>query len=244
LVRADGDGVLVIGQLSHSWLAGQIARAWGNERFGGFAPREEIVLGAALHDIGWAERDRVPELNRQTGRPRGFLESTVAEHLAVWRAAPDALMSLSAWAALVASLHGAALSRLRARANPEDAEALRPFIEQERARQDRLARALGATPGQVQHIQRLVWAWDSLSLALCLGWRPHEVSEVPTADGLASLTLCADDTVDPWPFAAPRVELRCEGRRLAARYEDAEALCDEYERAVPEPVTFVLAGPG
>jgi hypothetical protein len=46
LVRPHDDGALAIGQLSHAWLSGQLARAWGNEQFGGIGPREEIVLGA------------------------------------------------------------------------------------------------------------------------------------------------------------------------------------------------------
>jgi hypothetical protein len=51
-VRVDDDGALAIGQLSHSWLSGQLARAWGNDRFIAPEPREEIVLGAQQHDIG------------------------------------------------------------------------------------------------------------------------------------------------------------------------------------------------
>src|SRR5579875_1229094 len=41
LVREDDGGVLAVGQPAHAWLAGQLARAWGNERFGAVEPWEE-----------------------------------------------------------------------------------------------------------------------------------------------------------------------------------------------------------
>jgi hypothetical protein len=39
----DGDGdVLAIGQQSHAWISGQLARAWGNDRFPVPEPWEEV----------------------------------------------------------------------------------------------------------------------------------------------------------------------------------------------------------
>jgi Protein of unknown function (DUF3891) len=49
LVRSDDDSALVIGQLSHAWLSGQLAREWGNARFGAVQTREETVLAACQH---------------------------------------------------------------------------------------------------------------------------------------------------------------------------------------------------
>ena len=85
LVRSEDGGALAIGQLSHSWLSGQLARAWGNERFQPPEPFEDVVLGAQQHDVGWALYDLEPRLNEDTGLPRGFLETTVEEHLAIWK---------------------------------------------------------------------------------------------------------------------------------------------------------------
>src|SRR5689334_1260534 len=113
LVRRDDEEVLAIGQLSHSWLSGQLARAWGNERFPGPEPREEIVLGAEQHDVGWALFDLRPRLSPETGLPCSFLATTVAEHPEIWQDAPDRLATTSLRAALVVSLHGRSLSELR-----------------------------------------------------------------------------------------------------------------------------------
>jgi hypothetical protein len=248
LVRVDDEGALAIGQLSHSWLSGQLARAWGNDRFGGFEPREEVILGAEQHDVGWASVDLAPQFNPETGLPRSFLQMTVRDHLAIWRGAPNCVLSQSACAALVVSMHGASLSELRARLRPDEAHLVRGHIEEERTRQVELRSLLGISEAQAERIRRLVWTWDGLSLALCNGWRPFTAQDVPTAGaelvplGLGDL----DDgrvTLDPWPFAADRVEVRCEARRLAARYEDEDALRRAFEAAPPVTLRFALAAP-
>ena len=57
LVRDDSRGAIVIGQPSHAWISGQLARCWGNERFGAVEPFEEVCLAAEQHDIGMAMWD-------------------------------------------------------------------------------------------------------------------------------------------------------------------------------------------
>ena len=242
LVRVDDDGPLAIGQLSHSWLSGQLARAWGNERFSVPEPRDEVVLGAQQHDIGWALFDLEPRLNADTGLPRNFIELSVEEHLAIWRDAPDRLVTQSLHAALVVSLHGASLSELRAKGAPEDAGLLQAHIDDERARQAELCGTLGVSETQLERTRRQMWTWDGLSLALCSGWDPFTARDVPTHDGLTEIELRARDdgtfTLDPWPFSRPGVEVRCEARRLLSAYDDERAM----QRAldVPELVTLVF----
>src|ERR1700683_1776724 len=95
LLREQGDAVIAIGQASHAWISGQLARAWGNERFPAPEPREEGGLGGAQHDIGMAEWDLRPTLNRDTGLPHSFIELPVATHIGLWAAAPNKLLSQS-----------------------------------------------------------------------------------------------------------------------------------------------------
>jgi Protein of unknown function (DUF3891) len=241
LIRPGDDGALAIGQLSHSWLAGQLARAWGNERFGDVQPREEVVLGAQQHDIGWALFDLEPRFNPDTGLPRSFLEHTVDDHLAIWREAPEHLLTQSLHAALVVSMHGSSLSELRATARPEDAEAVRDHIDAEHARQRALRERLGVSEAQAERMRRQMWTWDGLSLALCHGWRPFTARDVPTAEGeLVDVTLAEDDTLDPWPFGLDQVEVRCEARRLAPRYDDETAMLEGFMAARVETLRFRL----
>jgi hypothetical protein len=249
LVRLDGDGALAIGQLSHAWLSGQLARAWGNPQFGAVEPREAIALGAEQHDIGWALFDLLPRFNAESGLPRSFLELTVADHLAIWRGAPEHLCSQSLHAALVVSLHGCSLSQLRLTSAPAPAQAaqLQAHVDEERARQARLRERLGVSDAQADRTRRHMWTWDGLSLALCNGWRPFTAKDVPTADGLTDMELREREdgsiTLDPWPFDDERVEVRCEARRLDSRYEDEAAMRDAFARAEPVALTFLLVAP-
>jgi hypothetical protein len=50
-------------------------------------------------------------------------------------------------------------------------------------------------------------------------------------------------TLDPWPFSARRIEVRCEARRLDARYADEATMLRAFELAEPAPLTFELLAP-
>jgi Protein of unknown function (DUF3891) len=244
LVRRHGDGALVIGQLSHAWLAGQLAAAWGNARFPAPEPRAAVVLGAQQHDIGWESVDMRPQLNADTGLPRSFLEMAVEEHLAIWRGVPERLLSQSSHAALAVSLHGCALSERRARRAPQEAELLRAHIEEERRRQELLGAALGVSAAQRERIQRQMWAWDGLSLALCDHWRPFSLERVPSSGGETAIELRDDPdgciTLEPWPFACESLTVACEARVLARR-ERAQAALERSLREAPvRELRFVL----
>jgi hypothetical protein len=225
LLRRDGDDVIAIGQPAHAWLSGQLARAWGNDAFGPVEPWEEVCLGAEQHDAGMAAWERAPTLNPETGLPRSFMELTLDEHLAAWSSAAPLVLAQSRYAALLVSMHGTALYERRDldRMSAIDAARVRAFLAGQRELQQRLMTSLGADWAQVRRNQRLVWAWDSLSLGLLLGWAPYEQRAVPTAGGPVDIAV-RDGTLDPWPFAGPRVALRCEGRRLRGPYPDGESM--------------------
>jgi Protein of unknown function (DUF3891) len=248
LVRREGGRALAIGQLSHAWLSGQLAREWGNRRFGAVEPREDIALGAQQHDIGWALVDLSPTLSPDTGLPRSFLELSVQEHLAIWRGAPEYLLSQSLHAALVVSMHGSSLSELRARNDPAQAPLLEAHVEEEHARQRWLSDLLGVSPQQAERARRQMWTWDGLSLALCNAWRPFVARDVPSAEGLIELELTDRDDgtveIDPWPFAATELTVRCQARELASRYQDERQLREHLIGAKPVTLEFVLRRPG
>ena len=242
LLRRDGDDVLAITQPAHAWLSGQLARAWGNETFGAVEPWEEVCLGAEQHDVGMTAWEQAPTLNPETGLPHSFMELGLDEHLAMWSAAPGLVVPQCRYAALLVSLHGTALYERRdlSRLPPEDAERVRAFMAGQNVLQHRLRASLHADGAQVHRNQRLVWTWDSLSLGLLLGWAPYEIDHVPTADGETALAV-RDGTVDPWPFRAPRVALCCEGRRVAGRFDDEEAMRAALNAAPWETIEISLA---
>jgi Protein of unknown function (DUF3891) len=241
LLRRDGDGVIAIGQPAHAWVSGQLARAWGNARFGAVEPYEDVCLAAEQHDAGMAAWEVRPTLNERTGLPRSFMELSLDEHLEIWWSAAPLVVSQSPYAAILVSMHGTALYERRdlARLSAEDADRVRAFLAGQRELQERLLAGLGAAPRLVGRNQRLIWTWDSLSLALLLDWPPFELERVPTADGEADVAV-RDGTLDPWPFAAPELTVRCEGRRLAGPYEDEEAMRAALAAAPWETVAVTL----
>src|SRR5581483_6931497 len=113
LLRSDEHGVLAIGQASHAWLSGQLARAWGNERFGSVEPNAEVCLAADQHDVGMAAWDLNPTRNPDTGLPYGFTEMPIGTHMQLWRDGPPRLLTQSRYAALLVARHGMRLYEMR-----------------------------------------------------------------------------------------------------------------------------------
>jgi Protein of unknown function (DUF3891) len=256
VIREEAGGWIAIGQPAHAWVSGQLARAWGNERFAAPEPREEVCLAAEQHDLGMAAWDAAPALNPDTGRPRSFMELPPATHLELWTAAPVLARTQSRYAALLVSLHGETLFRMRDldRQPRVVARAIRRYLEDQRAVQDALLTTLRedphyarhATPVAVHRNRRLVAAWDGLSLALCMARYPWTQLDVPASgdDDDAELTVAGDGTratVDPWPFAAERVRVRCDGRRLTETFDDEDAMRAALERAPWVTLEFELA---
>jgi hypothetical protein len=246
LLRPDDDAVIAIGQPAHAWLSGQLARAWGNERFGAVEPWEEVCLAAEQHDAGMAAWERRPTLNPQTGLPRSFMELELDEHLAIWRSAAPLVLSQSRYAALLVSMHGTTLYERRdlGRLEPGEVERVRAFLAEQEELQEELLAGLRATEAEVRRNQRLVWTWDSLSLGVLLDWAPFELADVPTADGVVDIAVEHEDviTLDPWPFDAPRVNVHTDGRRLAGRFDDQHAMHTALAAAPWVRIDVELAG--
>jgi Protein of unknown function (DUF3891) len=238
LLREDDRGILAIGQPSHAWLSGQLARAWGNDRFGSPTPWEEVCLAAEQHDVGWRTLDLEPTYNPDTRRPHSFLETPLDVHLRLWTEGPRSLVSQSRYAALLVSRHGWRLYERRnlSRLAPEDAAAVRAFLENEVAFQEELKRTLAVDPSALEQASLLIWTWDYLSLALCLGWESATAEGAPTATGRVDIRVetRSDSTAQlkPWPFSAESLTVGAEGRRLSGGYED-EAEMREAFRVAP-----------
>jgi len=224
-------GVVCIGQASHAWVSGQLARRWGNEAFAPPDPFEEVCLGAEQHDVGMAEWDLTPDLDRDTGGPLSFMDMPLGLHLRLWSAAPRKVLTQSPYAALLVSMHGHALYARRDTLEPDagDSEAVGRFVAEQEAFQRDLLANLGEDPERARRNQVLVWALDFLSLAPIMGWVPDTL-EAPTRPGQPHAELrveAAADlrlTVDPWPFDRDELTIRYAGRRLDRPYETAEEM--------------------
>jgi hypothetical protein len=233
LLRDQGDAAVAIGQASHAWISGQLARAWRAP----FEPREQVCLAAEQHDVGWSEWDLRPSLNPETGLPDSFLEVPLETHIALWTDAPRRLLSQSRYAAALVSMHGVALNERRNLAKLEGSERdlVARYLDEQRELQAQLVEQLNADREQLARNQQLVWTWDSLSLALCLRWR-----ELP-GERLTLAQAGADHfTLDPWPFASEHLEVRCEGRLLESRFDDEAEMHEALACAPVVQLTFGL----
>ena len=223
LRQLGGDEVLCIGQPAHAWLSGQLAAAWGNGLFAQPRPREEVVLAATQHDLGMAEWDATPQLNPETGWPRSFLEMPIEIHLALWSRAPRLVLPQSRWAALLASMHGSYLYGGRAGQPGVD-----EFLATQAELQAELRASLGVSEEEAARNQRLLAAWDWMSLVLCRGDLP---ARVETERPLRMTGGEERVIVEPWPFSTERLDVRVEGRRLSGRFDDEERMRDALARA-------------
>ena len=194
------DGKVAVAQPAHAWISGQLAQAWGSERFGAVEPSWEVCLAAEQHDIAWLEWERGPTIDPETGYPYTFTALDMPTKLAMWATGPDALLAQSRYAALLVSLHGSHLY--------EDLD--RSVFERE------VRATLDAPDEEIERNRCLIRVWDSMSLALLLDWRPWTAEQVPAAGEPLDVRLDEDGTVTPWPFTAERLTVRCEGRLLTA----------------------------
>src|SRR5258708_2481799 len=177
LYRQDPTGLIVIGQPSHAWVTGQLARAWSNEHFGDVAPWEEVCLAAEQHDLAHALWERTPRINSQTGRPYSFLDMPANMRLALVSSASALITVQSRYAALLVSLHFTSLYETYdlQRASGEEGQAMRDFLAREDTFQQQMLASLRddptyapyATSEMVARNRHLLSTWDALSLTLC-----------------------------------------------------------------------------
>lgn len=229
VLREDGDAVVAIGQPAHAWISGQLARAWGNDRFPAPEPREEVCLAAEQHDLGMAAWDSEPRLNAETGRPLSFMEMPTAVHLELWTRAPRLALVQGRYEALLVSLHGTLLYEYRdfSKAPAQTRRAVEAYRADQRRLQDELVRSLSGDPRYAPHVEaealernrRLVGAWDAISLMLCMGRLPYTVAGPERMELTALDSEGVRTRLDPWPFGDDRLVVRCEGRRLEGRFQ-------------------------
>jgi hypothetical protein len=210
LVKPDGDKALLITQQAHAFVSGQLARAWGNERFPAPQPRREVCLAAEQHDLGMASFDLDPTINPDTGFPHSFMEMPLDTHLEIWTHAPLRMLAQDRYAAMLVALHGIALYQRREPSRPVLA-----FLDAQREFVDSIAADLGVGREEIERNQGLIWTFDSLSLALLLDWDPFTLDVVEVER--------RGSTLDPWPFAEDTLTVACDGRRLERGADLAQA---------------------
>jgi len=257
LLRKEEGSVIAIPQPSHAWLSGQLARAFGNERFAAPAPKEDVCFAAEQHDIGWLTWEMRPKLDSETGLPQEFFRLPPNTHIAIWREGVRRAHVIGRYLALLVSLHADTIYGRHfdfEKARPETAKAVRAFLEGQRRFQERMAASLREDPQTRRHAspenigcnRLVIAALDKMSIEICWGLKTKAtIPEVPMASG-ESIELClwpgAGETLvlDPWPFGTERVTVRAEGKRLRGRFSTQQELQRALGKADPVLVTVTL----
>ncbi len=106
-----GKSWLLISQLEHARIAGEIAEVWHADAFASPASREELIAVGYHHDDGWADWEAAPGVDSETGRPRTFTEMPLAESLMIWRVSIERCEQIGPLAAATVASHFSFLLR-------------------------------------------------------------------------------------------------------------------------------------
>lgn len=236
-----GEPRLAVLMHEHTALAGQFARAFGNERFQAVDPIDPMVYIVSHHDAGWAELDRDPVTDERSGLPYNLIE-TPAQYITVTSArSPDFNERHHPFCGLMSSMHSWGLYNGRYGLSnlvlinlvPEADRALAArMLDGELARQRRLKAQLAADPLTAALIDepRLFQSYKQLqffdTLALYFN-RTHPRERVEQT--FTHVPLNAGEDVDvtirprapgvyelsPYPFAAAGAEFAFAGRPIS-----------------------------
>jgi hypothetical protein len=234
----DGEPRLVITMAEHTALAGQVARAFGNDRFGAVTPADEMFYIIDNHDAGWAELDGAAATDDRTGLPFNLVETPFEKIIVTSKASPEFNSRHHAYCGLLSSMHSWGLYNGRyglsshvlldqlAEANRAAADRM---LDGELERQDRLKAELARDPATAKWIDQdhLMQNYKQLqfcdTLALYFNCKHEGAREaqtfehVPMDEGRdATITVeplgGSRYRVAPYPFAEDNVELSFTGR--------------------------------
>src|SRR5438874_1412779 len=201
IVRTCEGKLLLVRQTDHMVLAGQLADAWGNDRFARPVPFGPLAQAAYEHDIGWADWEAAPEVDPATKLPYQFYDLPVEQHLSLYRKGVDAVVAKGAYAGLLVNLHCQGLYNQRFGTTPEmtmrrlapDLEAaVRRSVAALQAQQRELGRRVRVDQTTLWTQYELLQIYDRLSLYLCmLPLSDAELGPVPIGVGgeMAALKL-------------------------------------------------------
>jgi hypothetical protein len=100
-----GESRLAVIMHEHTALSGQFARAFGNEKFEAASPNDLMFYVVSHHDAGWADFDRNPITDENTGLPYNLVE-TPAEYITVTsQRSPEFNQRHHPYCGLLSSMH-------------------------------------------------------------------------------------------------------------------------------------------
>jgi hypothetical protein len=220
---------VLISQIEHARLAGEVARQWQAGGLATMPHRDEVLEAIAHHDDGWAEWEAAPQVDPQSGTPLAFTEMPLVAALAIWKRSIDRCAAIGPLAAWMTAGHFEALLRSAKFAEaPLAVDWLRRF-DPRRANwlAELLHRDAAITQSDADRALRTLQFFDMLSLWFCCAERLRSTT-VTAPDGLdVNISPKGADSMklSPWPLDVRRLKLSVSGARIPARpYADSAAL--------------------
>lgn len=248
--ETDPSGPWVISQNSHAWMAWQIARHWGNRGFPRASIRGETEAAVLLHDSGWTEYDRFPELD-EDGRIRTFDRMRARAHLQLWRESVARAEDLSRYAANLVAAHFVRLSRRKSsdliaagdvvearkvKAFEAEMEGLRAGWRESMIVDSRYAEALEGPGFEINSM--ILSSCDRLAVFFCASMSGGFDIEALDAGGVKRKIRLRrrgprSFSLSPWPFEGSRFKVHCDMKRLRSAMFRSREDCGRALNAAP-----------
>jgi len=221
-VNLEGSGPqwMLISQIEHARLSGDLARHWGTGGIELLEPNEEVLRAIYHHDDGWAQWETHPRVDPHNGRPFAFTEMPLDDSLAIWRRSIELSAEIGPLAAWIVAGHFSAL--LRDSSSAGDGRAIAWLGEFEKRRAEWLAEWTGNQgAAQAQAIADRALAhlrlFDALSLWFCCAERsePHLLR---CPGGVCRFVPASQAvTIAPWPLRVPELQVEVVGDLVEAQ---------------------------
>ncbi len=196
----EGEPHFVLTMAEHTQMCGQMARAFGNDRFAPPAPFDEVVYIVENHDRGWDPYDANPGLDPATRVPYIMARTPTPDAVKTNRGSPDFNETHHPYCGLLSSMHSWGLYNGR--------YGFSKFVPRTQ------------TTTLFQNYKQLQF-FDTMSLYFHLRHAGERGAEtyvhVPlTAEADTTVALKKIDdrvySLDPFPFAGDRLTITCRGR--------------------------------
>lgn len=235
--RDDGRSWLLISQMDHARIAGEIADVWGSEAASPLTRPEVLAKSVRHHDDGWKEWEAEPQLDPESGGPRNFTEMPMPEVIPLWNRSIEQAAKRNPLDGLWVSKHFTYLAeqaRPARRSDKSEKAAIDAFlVGQKPLRSVWRGKALKqfadipALEAAVETGLKWLQFFDALSLWLCCAPRTEPQSfQLPDGTTLTARPQSPEAIVlEPWPLKPKLLTISLLARRIVARkYADTTEL--------------------
>jgi Protein of unknown function (DUF3891) len=221
IARQEGGGWTLINQMDHAAHCAELARAWRSGPFGRASVSSPLEHAAGLHDLGWSENDKRPEIDAE-GRPCNFTQIDEARHTQFYSEAVRTIAAKDPFAGYLVSLHASGLYSRRygwAGLKPVDWTSIGPdgraLLSGERRFRAELFDQVAPEQLEFETVWRdymLLETFDYLSLLTCFGFDSAGCGPVPTFEGRWEQMSVRrlgpwEVELNPFPFAGDSLEI-------------------------------------